>query len=195
LSICLFGGTFDPPHLGHLIMAQAVLNQRAVDEIHFVLAANPPHKPKDNLLPFSQRLEMLKIAVDDYQEFKISTLENQRKGKSYSRDTILEYREKYHLGRAELLFLIGSDSLIELDQWKAPQEILRLAQVIVAVRPGFSKHKVNPDFIGQVEFIQAPLVDISSSLIRQHIQEGLSIRFLVPSAVEEYIYQNKLYRK
>ncbi len=175
-------------------MAQAALNQFAVDETYFVLAANPPHKPRDSFLPFSQRLEMLKIAINDYPEFKISTLEKQRKGRSYSLDTIQEYRKKNNLSREELLFLIGSDSLVEFDRWKAPFEILRSARVVVLRRPGFSEDKVSPDFLREVEFIQAPLIGISSSLIRQYLNAGLSIRFLVPQAVERYIYINKLYQ-
>jgi len=193
LRICLFGGTFDPLHIGHLCLAESVLNQINVDKVFFIPASNPPHKNKDTYNKFAHRYKMLELSIRDRGKFFISDIEELRNGISYSVDTIGEFREKFRLKREDIYFLIGSDSLINFDKWKEPQQILSLAQILVAPRPTFEKEKVKAEYLSQVQFLHAPFMDVSSNMIRKLIRDGKSIRYLVSREVENYIYSNKLY--
>lgn len=193
MSICLFGGTFDPPHIGHLIIAEFILTDLDVDKIYFIPSSIPPHKQPSSYSPVSSRVEMLQISIKGTPAFQISDIELNRPGMSYSVDTIEQIKSKMNLSKEELYFLIGSDSLVEFQTWKNPEEILSLAQVIVAPRPSFSKDMVKPEFLEQVQFLNTPQIDISSSMIRERVRKKKSIRYLVLIKVEEYIKKNKLY--
>ncbi|RKY55103.1 MAG: nicotinic acid mononucleotide adenylyltransferase [Candidatus Neomarinimicrobiota bacterium] len=193
MSICLFGGTFDPPHIGHLIIAEFILSDLDVDKIYFIPSSIPPHKQASSYSSTSSRVEMLQIAIKGTPAFQISDIELNRPGVSYSIDTIKQIKSRMNLSKEELYFLIGSDSLVEFQSWMNPEEILSLAQVIVAPRPLFTKDMVKPEFLEQVQFLNTPQIDISSSMIRERVYEGKSIRYLVLIKVEEYIKKNKLY--
>jgi len=194
MSICLFGGTFDPPHNGHIRIAASVREQLQIDTVLFIPAFIPPHKQRRSLSSTDDRLAMLELAIAGKTGFEISELETQRQGVSYSIDTIRAIKQARNLKRDELYFLIGADSLLELHLWKDPEKILTESRVLVAARPNFDLSRVRPDFRSKVEIIESPLMDISSSLIRERIKEGHSIRELVPPAVAAYIIEQRLYQ-
>ncbi len=193
MSICLFGGTFDPPHIGHLIIAEFILSDLDVDKILFIPSSIPPHKPSCSYSAASSRVEMLQISIKGTPAFQISDIELNRPGVSYSVDTIKQIKSQMNLPEEELYFLIGSDSLIEFQTWKNPEEILSLARVIIASRPLFTKDMVKPEFLGKVRFLNTPQIDISSSMIRERVREKKSIRYYVIPEVLEYIKKKRLY--
>ncbi len=194
MSICLFGGTFDPPHNGHIRIAESVREQLRIDTVLFIPAFIPPHKQRRSLSSTADRLAMLKLAIVGKAGFEISEMETQRKGVSYSIDTIRAIKQARNLKREELYFLIGADSLLELHTWNQPEKILAEAHVIVARRPGFNLSAVKQEFLEKVFFINSPLIDISSSIIRANVFRGDNISELVPPAVEEYIITQRLYQ-
>jgi nicotinate-nucleotide adenylyltransferase len=193
MSICLFGGTFDPPHNGHIRIAESVREQLQIDTVLFIPAFIPPHKQSNYLSSTTDRLAMLKLAIAGKTSLEICVVEIQRQGVSYSIDTIRAIKQARNLKREELYFLIGADSLLELHLWKDPEMILAEARVLVAARPNFDLNLVRPEFRSEVEIIESPLMDISSSLIRDRIKKGRSIRELVPVAVTAYIREQRLY--
>jgi nicotinate-nucleotide adenylyltransferase len=193
MSICLFGGTFDPPHNGHIRIAESVREQLQIDTVLFIPAFIPPHKQSNYLSSTTDRLTMLKLAIAGKTSLEICEVEIKRQGVSYSIDTIRAIKQTRNLKREELYFLIGADSLLELHLWKDPEMILTEARVLVAARPNFDLNLVRPEFRSEVEIIESPLMDISSSLIRDRIKKGRSIRELVPVAVAAYIREQRLY--
>ena len=193
MNICLFGGTFDPPHIGHLIIAESILSDLDIDKIIFIPSSIPPHKPLHSYSSASSRVEMLQISIKGTPAFQISDIELNRPGASYSIDTIKQIKSQMSLSKEELYFVIGSDSLVEFQTWKNPHEILSLAQVIIAPRPSFTKDMVKPEFLEQVQFLDTPQIDISSSMIRERVREKKSIRYYVIPEVLEFIQEKRLY--
>ena len=193
MSICLFGGTFDPPHIGHLVIADSIMSSIDLEQLIFIPASVPPHKAFRSYSPASMRVEMLQIALQGTPAFEISTIELDRRGISYSVDTIKEISQEMNLCKEEIYFLIGSDSLAEFHTWKNPMEILSLANVIVAPRSSYTREMAQSEYLQHVSFLDSPRLDISSSTIRQRVREGKSIRYLVPSGVLKYIQENRLY--
>lgn len=193
MNTCLFGGTFDPPHIGHLIIAESILSDLDIDKIIFIPSSIPPHKPLHSYSSASSRVEMLQISIKGTPAFQISDIELNRPGASYSVDTIKQIKSQMSLSKEELYFVIGSDSLVEFQTWKNPHEILSLAQVIIAPRPSFTKDMVKPEFLEQVQFLDTPQIDISSSMIRERVREKKSIRYYVIPEVLEYIQEKRLY--
>lgn len=193
MNICLFGGTFDPPHIGHLIIAESILSDLDIDKIIFIPSSIPPHKTLHSYSSASSRVEMLQISIKGTPAFQISDIELNRPGASYSIDTIKQIKSQMSLSKEELYFVIGSDSLVEFQTWKNPHEILSLAQVIIAPRPLFIKDMVKPEFLEQVHFLDTPQIDISSSMIRERVREKKSIRYYVIPEVLEYIQEKRLY--
>ena len=193
MRICLFGGTFDPPHLGHLLIAQTVYEEEKFDKILFIPAYNPPHK--GFITPIKNRLEMLKIAISGNPNFEISDLEIKRKGVSYTVDTILSLKENINKEKDKLFYLIGSDSLLELQNWKNPKKVLGECQVIVAIRPGFRPSDIPSWILHQIRFANIPRFEISSSNIRYRWINNKTIRYMVTQSVWEYIEKNSLYNQ
>ena len=191
MRICLFGGTFDPPHIGHLLVAQTVFEEEKFDKILFIPAYNPPHK--NVITPIENRLEMLKIAIQGNPNFEISDLEIKRKGVSYSIDTILTLKKKINKKKDKLFYLIGSDSLLELENWKNPQRLLKECQVVVAIRPGFRPSDIPSWILHQIRFANIPRFQISSSNIRHRWIKNKTIRYMVTQPVWEYIDSHSLY--
>jgi len=182
------GGTFNPPHMGHLLLAQEAMDKFALEKIIFIPTAIPPHKRirRDSA---ELRYKMVKLACKENPKFEASKIELQRSGVSYSVDTLRTLKKKY--GReTELYFIAGSDSLTELETWKNIEEVLKLAHFIVAERPGFSSQPPKR----KIRLIRTPGLDISSSIIRKRIRHSQSIRYLVPETVRRFIEKNKLYR-
>ena len=191
MRICLFGGTFDPPHIGHLLIAQTVCEAENFDKILFIPANRPPHK--NTITKVDHRLAMLNLAVKENPNFEISDVEIQRGGLSYTIDTLKEVRNNIINDEDELFYLIGSDSLLEFKNWKNPREILKESQVVVAIRPGFRPSDIPAWILHKIQFANIPRFEISSSNIRERWIENKTIRYLVTLPVWEYINKHRLY--
>ena len=191
MNICLFGGTFDLPHIGHLLIAQTVCEAENFDKILFIPAYQPPHKTE--ITPVRNRLEMLQIAVESNPNFEISDIEIKRGGVSYSIDTVRIVREETGSGKNDIFYLMGSDSLLDFHNWKDPKKILDECQVIVAIRPGFRPSDIPSWILHRIHFANIPRFEISSSNIRYRWVENKTIRYMVTLPVWEYINKNNLY--
>ena len=191
-KICLFGGTFDPPHIGHLLVAQTIFEAENFDNIVFIPTFKTPGK--NNITHIKDRLAMLRMAVTSNPNFEISDLEIQRGGTSYTIDTIREYKSGQDCDSRELHYLIGSDSLQIFHTWKDPREILDECQVIVAIRPGFRPSDISNWILRKVRFANIPRFEISSSTIRSRWQENKTIRYMVTQPVWEYINDQGIYK-
>lgn len=193
----IYGGTFDPIHIGHLIIASEMRAALDLDQILFVPANVPPHKDARRVTPARHRLAMLRIAVEDDPWFGVDTLELDREGRSYTAETLALIHEREL--DAELWFIMGGDSLADLHDWRTPERIVSLARLAVAVRSGreidlaIVSAQV-PETRGQVDVIPAPRVDVASHEIRERVRNGDPIRYLVPDSVVDYIGRHRLYR-
>ena len=193
MKICLFGGTFDPPHIGHLLIAQTVCEAEDFDKILFIPAFTSPHKK--SITPVEHRIEMVKTAIIDNPKFEYSDVDILRGGVSYTIDSIMDVKRKMNLENADLYYLIGSDSLIDLKNWKESKQILDECNVIVAIRPGFRPSDIPPWILQKVHFANIPRFELSSSKIRSRWVEDLTIRYMVTLPIWEYINKNSLYIK
>jgi nicotinate-nucleotide adenylyltransferase len=190
VNIGIFGGTFDPPHTGHLIAAQDACEALSLQRFIFVPAADPPHKRRSVVTPAALRLEMLRAAVGGNPAFEVSTIELERAGLSYTVDTLRKLAEEFP--GATLYLLIGVDQVREFSTWHQWEEVLKLAQVVMLTRVGIAEAGQQAPFVRQV--VNVTRIDVSSTLIRARVAAGLSIRYLVPDAVEEIIAREGLYR-
>ena len=185
MKVGIFGGTFDPVHVGHLAIAQAALESAKLDRVVFVPARRSPLKDREPAASADDRYAMLVAAIKDEPRFAVSRVELQREGPSYTVDTLESFRNE-----GELFLILGSDALSELPRWKAPERIRELAKILVARRPGAPE----PDgALGAVAF-DAPCLDISSRELRARAARGLSLRYLVPDEVWRHIARSGLYR-
>ncbi|MDG2367085.1 MAG: nicotinate-nucleotide adenylyltransferase [Candidatus Marinimicrobia bacterium] len=194
MKTCLFGGTFDPPHFGHLIVAQTIFEAEHFDRIVFVPAHIPPHKLDVKISSVDTRIEMLKIATKDNPNFIISDNEIRRGGISYSLETILSYKEETKIETKDLFYLIGSDSLKQFQTWKNPKEILKECKLIVAIRPGFRPSDIPNWILAKIQFANIPRIEISSTQIRRRWLENKTIRYMVTQPVWQFINENKIYK-
>ena len=193
----VFGGTFDPPHIGHLILAEEALAQLRLDRLLWLLAGDPPHKQEGVLTPLDDRLAMLEAAIEGNARFELSRIDIDRPGPHYTADALRLIREAYP--GAELVFLLGGDSLHDITAWSRPQEILTQARLGVMRRPGQSfdlgaLESVLAGISGRVAFLDLPMIDISSHDIRRRAREGLPYRYMVPEFVRAIIEEQGLYR-
>lgn len=191
MHIGLFGGTFNPIHFGHLIIAESLLNQTLIDRIIFIPAAIPPHKQDQTICSENHRFKMIQLAINNSPAFDVSDYEINKGDISYSIDTVEAFQKKYPSDR--LYFIIGSDSLQDMYTWHEPDRLIHMIQVVVVRRAGADTDNVDAQYIKNVLWVNTPLIEISSSQIRQYVKEKKSIRYLVPQAVEQYIYENELY--
>ncbi len=198
MRVGIFGGTFDPPHLGHLILAAEAIDQLALDRLLWVLTANPPHKQDLPVSPVEQRLELVLAATCDEPRFELSRVDLDRPGPHYAVDTVRLLQSQ--LPKAELFYLLGGDSLRDLPLWYKPHLLVqRVAGLGVMRRPGVSVDLSRldthlPGIIEKVKFIDTPLLEISSSEIRQRIAGLRPYRYFLPARVYELIEQKKYYR-
>jgi nicotinate-nucleotide adenylyltransferase len=188
MKIGILGGTFNPIHIGHLILAEEAREKLKLDRIIFVPTYLPPHKDNSDIAPASARLAMLRLAIKANQYFLASDVEIKRNGRSYTIDTIKEFKKIYP--KDELYFITGSDLLKYLEEWKDLREVIKLVKFIVATRPGYPLE----DFPSYISTVAIRAVDVSAFEIRSCIKENKSFRYLVPDAVFNYINKNKLYR-
>lgn len=182
------GGTFNPVHIGHLILAEEALSKLILDKLLFVPTFLAPHKNVEAGARPQDRLKMIELAIADNPRFGVSTFEIDSKKKSYSIDTLKEMRGKYG-SDAQLYFITGSDLLKDLFSWKDINDIFKISKFIVAPRPGYPVKDV-PE---EVETVVITPIEVSSEDIRKRLKEGKSIRYLVPDKVREYIAKRKLY--
>ena len=195
----ILGGTFDPIHFGHLVLAEKSREACGLDKVIFVPASIPPHKIGEVSTLAEDRLTMVRLAIQDHPQFQVSAVEIERLGPSYSIDTIRELKRQGHGDEAFLI--MGFDSLLELYSWKNYEQILKEAKIITAFRPGYPVLQYAeewPQFLqpyhSQIKVLEAPLLDISATWLRVEMMYSRSIRYLVPDAVRDYIYQKRLYR-
>ncbi len=197
MRLGLMGGTFDPIHWGHLILAEQAREQFELEKVLFVTAAQPPHKLGEQVTDARHRLEMTRLAVEGNEYFECSTMEIDRPGPSYTIDTIRQLLEVYGPG-TEVFLLLGTDEGRDLMKWREPYEIRKLARIVVANRPGVADSEVfdalPEDIAKGIVPLAMPGVDISSTDLRERVRQGRSIRYLVPGQVEDYIRQEGLYR-
>lgn len=194
----ILGGTFDPIHYGHLVLAEKAREACELRKVVFVPAAVPPHKIGEVTTSAEHRLKMVELAIEGHSGFEVSTVEIERDGPSYTIDTIRELTARGHGDQAVLI--LGFDSLLELYTWKDYQAIMDQTQIITAFRPGYpvlNKESDWPEFLkpyrGKIKILEAPLLDISSTWLRVELMYERSIRYLAPEPVCEYIRQNRLY--
>jgi nicotinate-nucleotide adenylyltransferase len=181
----IFGGTFDPPHIGHLIVAQDAMTTLGLDGVVFVPAAQPPHKLDEAISPPAIRLAMVKAAIAGAARFEVDDIELRRSGPSWTVQTLREFTKR--LPDADLYLLMGSDQFAEFESWREPEEIRRLARLVVLTREGAATDDAD------VRKVRVTRVDVSSTDVRNRVAAGQPIRFLVPDAVEALIRLHRLY--
>jgi len=198
MKIGIMGGTFDPIHSGHLIVAEEVGEVLGLGEVLFIPCGQPWLKLERPITPAVHRVEMVRLAIGAAPQFKLSEVEVKRSGPSYSVDTMVEFREQFG-SKAELFFILGCDALADLAKWKEPQRLIQLCKLAAVPRLNFNSPDLKalersvPGVSQRLIYVAAPIIDISSSWIRERVRKGLSIRYLVPEKVEEYIRRQKLY--
>jgi len=188
VKIGILGGTFNPVHIGHLILAEEVREKLALDKVIFIPTWLPPHKDNVDIAFATDRLNMLKLATKSNKFFGVSDIEIKRQGRSYTIDTLRELKDKFR--RDELYFIIGSDLLKYINEWKDLEEINKMVKFIAATRPGYPLEKI-PTYINTLA-IRA--VDVSGFEVRQCVKENKSFGYLVPDKVFDYIKKRKLYK-
>lgn len=198
-KIGISGGTFNPIHLGHLIIAEMVRDKYGLDKVLFIPSGMPPHKNLNNVIEAEHRFNMVQQAVASNPYFIESRMEVDREGYTYTIDTLKNLRESYGKS-ATLYYIIGADVLNDLLTWRNYQEVFGICEFIAVLRPGsclegFNKQMeyLRDTFSAKIHFIDTPLIEISSTDIRNRIKEGKSIKYLVPESVEDYIKENGLY--
>ena len=200
MRLGIYGGSFDPVHFGHLLLAESCREQCALDEVWLLPAAVPPHKTDQTLTSARQRIEMLNLAIGGHHAFRISTLEIDRGGVSYTVDTLTAIRQQHP--HAELFLLMGADTLYDLPNWRQPERVCELAVPVVVQRNGSPAPDldvlqpiVTAARIAHIQQHQVtmPIIELTSTDIRRRVAAGMSIRFRTPRAVEKYIETNRLY--
>jgi nicotinate-nucleotide adenylyltransferase len=197
LKLGLIGGTFDPPHYGHLALAENARLQLALSAVHFVPAGAPPHKPQGPITPAHHRVAMVEAAIADNPGFTLSRVDLDRPGPHYTVDMLDILCGTYP--EARLYLLMGGDSLAEFSSWRDPQGIVARARIAVMGRSGWAADLPSvaqeiPDIRDRLVLLDAPYLEISGTDLRRRVRQGLPIRYLVPPAVERYVYERGLYQ-
>jgi nicotinate-nucleotide adenylyltransferase len=212
----LFGGTFDPIHIGHLRCATEMLEIFALNRIIFVPASRPPHKLDGTITPFYHREQMIRLAIEENPAFSFSDVENRRDGMSYSVETVEYILDKYRLENLELYFILGQDAFHAIRTWKDWERLILLCNFAVMTRPGYVNQGLEtiltPEFASRfiydegvkgfrgpkghmLYFREVTFLDVASSDIRRRAREGKAINYLVPASVRHYIVKNSLYKE
>jgi nicotinate-nucleotide adenylyltransferase len=199
-KIGLLGGTFDPIHFGHLIIGEEIRDNFGLDRILFIPSGHPPHKEGNQVTGASERFEMVKLATMGNDFFEVSHVELDRPGKTFTIDTI-RFLKSILTHASELYFIIGADVLPELVLWKDYKELFHECRFITVMRPTNSREDFNHyinlyknDFSARIDIVEASLIEISSTAIRNRVKNNRSIKYLVPENVENYIMEHNLYR-
>lgn len=195
----VIGGTFDPPHKGHIQIARDVKNKLGLDLVVFMVAGSPRLKNKKVTTPVEERTHMTNLAIKGESGFAVSTLEAERPGPTYTIETLKEL-EKHGLSKDDIYLILGWDNLVALKNWHQPQEIIRKCYIVAAPRAGMLKPEIEqlekelPGISARLFVLEEPVIDVSSSLIRERVRQGKNITGMLPEEVEAYIEKNKLYR-
>jgi nicotinate-nucleotide adenylyltransferase len=198
LQIGILGGTFDPIHFGHLIVAEEVRIRLELEKIIFIPAGQPWLKAAINISPVKHRVEMVQLAINSNPYFQLSTLEADRPGPSYTIDTLTVLHQEFG-EEVKIFFLLGIDILPELLQWKDPQHLIQMCHLVALTRPGCSSPDLSSleraisGISSRITLLEVPEIGISSTRIRNRVAQGISILYLVPEAVERYILEKGLY--
>jgi nicotinate-nucleotide adenylyltransferase len=187
--IGIFGGTFDPPHKGHIAVAEKVMKQLSLDTIYFVPVYLPPHKLRLFPVTATQRLKMVKLAIEKHKNFRVSSIELRRRGISYTVDTLKVFRNRFP--KADLILIIGADNLEQFQSWKSPKAILELASLAVYKRKGYNQSLKKQDIAFQL--IKGKLLQVSSTEIRRRLMKGLTVSRFISKTIENYINRHSLY--
>jgi nicotinate-nucleotide adenylyltransferase len=192
VKIGLYGGTFDPIHNAHLLIAQYIKDELGLNRIIFIPSSVPPHKK--NISPSHLRFRMVEAAISDNPDFECSGIEIDREGKSFSFDTLSTIKDMYQLNKEQLFWIIGSDNLIDFHNWYKPEKIISICTVVVYPRKKNESEFEQNIFLPRVLYLKnAPLLEISSSELRSRVKIGRSIKYFVPPVVEKIISSEKLY--
>lgn len=194
MRIGLYGGTFDPIHLGHLILAEQCREQLRLDAVWFIPAGEPPHKPPGGRTSGRQRFEMIELAIAGHAAFRVVDVEITRSGASYTVETLSLLHQ--HHPAAEFWWLIGADMLRDFPTWREPERILTMARLAAVNRGGMESPETiaaRHSFRHRIDDVSMPAFTLSASDVRQRVSEGKSVRYLIPRAVEIYIAQHGLY--
>ena len=200
MKVGIFGGTFDPIHIGHLLVADEARARLGLDEVVFVPTGQPWLKAERKITKATHRMAMAKLAIASNPFFRASDMEIARPGPTYTVDTLLELRETFGLETA-LYVILGLDSLRELARWHRPERVLEMSTIVGMARPGFQDFDprtldaISPGASAKVVLVDGPLIDMSGSELRRRVAMGQSIKYRVPESVEAYIYQQGLYQK
>lgn len=200
-KIGIMGGTFNPIHTGHLVVAEEVREKFGLDRVLFIPTGMPPHKPDGEVIDAEHRYEMVRRAVASSRFFEASRLEIDRGGYTYTVNTLMELKREYG-GETFLFFIIGADVVCELTAWKEFRKVFEMCEFIAVFRPGFDRASFETgimrlinDYGAVIHEVDARLIDISSRELREKRSKGESIKYLVPDAVEDYIIEKGLYKK
>lgn len=197
-KVGILGGTLDPIHMGHLIIAQTAMQALSLEKVVFMPSGNPPHKNTMNITDAYKRLEMVKYAIDNNDNFMYSDFELKRDGIIYTSDTLKLLKDTYK--DTEFYFIMGADSLLAIETWHEPEIIFRLCNIVVADRDSLNleltrkTEYLKEKYGAKIFHMESPLINISSSYIRECIKNGKSIRYLVHDNVAKYIYEKGLYQ-
>lgn len=198
-KVGIMGGTFNPIHLGHLMLAENAYSFCNLDEIWFMPSADPPHKTNQNVLDYVHRSRMTELAIESVSYFKKTDFETLRKEHSYTAETLRLLHEDYP--DTEFYFIMGADSLFQIETWYEPHNVMSRAVLIVAVRDHHSTSEMHAQisyleekYDAKIHLINMPEIDLSSNFIRNRVHENETIRFFVPEKVRQYIYENHLYK-
>ncbi len=187
------GGTFNPPHIAHLISAEEVYQIFKFDKVLFIPCARPPHKNNCEIIDAHHRYNMTVLATEDNPHFEVSRIELDRPGRSYTIETVKDLKKLYG-SSSEIYWIVGADAILEMTSWKKIDELLEICNFIGINRPGYDIRYANENILNKIQKVDVINVDISSSDIRRRVHSGQSIKYLVPSSVEDYIYKNCLYK-
>jgi nicotinate-nucleotide adenylyltransferase len=193
INIGLFGGTFDPIHAGHLIVAERLRTSCQMDHIWFIPAKIHALKENNDISDAAHRLEMVRLAIAENPDFSASDMEISREGVSYTVDTLRQFRQDYPPPAYALHFFLGSDNVNQFHQWKSPRTLLSLCHFIAFGREGMDVSSESP-FADAFDYVAVPQLEISATDIRRRAQQGESIRYLVPESVRQYILTHQLYQ-
>lgn len=191
MTVGLFGGSFNPPHVAHLVVAEVVRDQFDLREVWWIPNATPPHKGPDELVAASHRLAMTERATAANDAFRVCNLEVERDGVSYTVDTVRALQERHP--DTDFGLILGSDSLDSFARWHRPDEIADRVPLVVYKRPGGLESVAEPRFANRVRYVAAPVMEVSGTEIRARCRAGRSIRYLVPDPVRRYIEAHSLY--
>ncbi len=187
----IFGGTFNPIHMGHTLIAQSAREKIGLQKVIFIPSARPPHKTE--FLEYTHRFEMTRLAVKGEHGFEVSDIEARLDGLSYTVNTLERFKSDF--GISELYLIIGADSLLDFPRWHRPDRIVEIAKLLVYPRPGVDIQKAEKRFLDHATILDYPVLDISASWLRDQVRQEKSIRHWVSMEVEDYIRTNKIYQK